>query len=740
MSLLSPRLTRCITACALIMGTISCATGPKIAKSVPDYSVQGNKTTLERFNDHRNNLDELADKTKQQKADLEKPTTGATVSQTTIPSLSPSARGNNGQSTQGAPAFKVTNVDASLSAMALPEFINQVFGRMLAVPYVTGPGIAGRTDVVQLRSSGVMSAQTFFDLVSMALQDYGVRILAEGDVYQIIEDSALKSRLPRFIRSRASAGTPADLRPVVQFVELNAIRASDMNNILRQAFNPRNENLKIEAANESNHIVLSGLPDDVNSAIEIINQMDELQYAGTQVQRYAPAYWNAETLAQEVVRILNAEGWQASENEFSPKPILLLPISYSNDLLIFSRTPKARARAMHWINSLDRPAKRSDGKQIFVYNVEYLDATILANTVNAALTGINNNANPSGGTSSTSSNNNTSASANTNAGFGNGGSGGNAGGQNFVVDPLGNRLIYTGTASDYDRILPLLEALDEPTPEVLIEVMIAQITLSDNLESGVDWALNNIGAGDIVNLSLPSAGGLTGAASIIGSDGPGSANLGNPISANVNFSAFAENTQVNVLSTPRLIARSGSSAQVQVGSEIPILSAQRTPAGGVGGATNVDVISSVEYRSTGIILSIEPIVFSNNRIDLNISQEISAALPTGGPISSPSFSNTSVNTQLSLEDGATGVIGGLIQDTVSKGRRGIPYLKDVPILGNAFSAKDVNIDRTELVILITAYILKGKDNKAALAQKLSEEINKTLNQDNLITLRPKNYY
>jgi general secretion pathway protein D len=151
----------------------------------------------------------------------------------------------------------------------------------------------------------------------------------------------------------------------------------------------------------------------------------------------------------------------------------------------------------------------------------------------------------------------------------------------------------------------------------------------------------------------------------------------------------------------------------------------------------VDVISSVEYRSTGIILQIEPIVFSDNRIDLTISQEVSSALPTAGPISSPTFANTSVTTQLSLEDGATAVIGGLIQDNVTREERGIPFLKDVPLLGRAFSTETQSVDRSELVILITAYILRDKSQKAALANTLSAQIDRTLRTDNLVTLRPR---
>jgi len=169
------------------------------------------------------------------------------------------------------------------------------------------------------------------------------------------------------------------------------------------------------------------------------------------------------------------------------------------------------------------------------------------------------------------------------------------------------------------------------------------------------------------------------------------------------------------------------------------LTAQRTPTGGFGGDTNVDVISSVAYRSTGIILQIEPIVFGNNRIDLNITQEVSSTSDSAGPVNSPAFNNTSVTTALSLEDGATAVIGGLIQDSINESERGIPFFKDIPVVGKAFRVDDYSVDRTELVLLITAYVLRGPEDKAFLADRMSRQIDRTLAADNLVTLRPRRF-
>ena len=637
------------------------------------------------------------------------------------------------------PEFAVSEIDTVVPPLSLPMFIDVVFGEMLGVPYTTGSGVASKTDIVQLRSSGKMPAETFFNLVKVALADFGVRVSLENGAYQVLEDASLNARRPRFIRSRSRPDTPVTLRPIVQFVELNAISARDMVAILRQAFGRRNESLQFEEDNESNYVILSGLPDDVDAALSVIYEMDELRYAGTQVQRYSPAHWAANELAREIERILVAEGWQASSREDTPRPILILPIGYSNDILIFSRTREARGRVNYWLEQLDRPVQSGNAPQLFVYNVKNLDAEILADTANRVLAGgtvrdpvrtigIQNNA----------------AQARQ-AGQQDNTTGGSFG--DFVVDPLGNRLIFSGTSSEYERVLPMLTTLDVPPAEVLIEVMIAQVTLTDSTQFGVDWTIKNLSDGNFRNATSGAPTGNLDIGSnlegIVSNGGFGPAGIAFGIfspDVDVNLDAFAENSQVNILSTPRIVSRSGSSANVQVGTDVPIITSQRAAPNQTGAGDLLDSLQTIEYRSTGIILNIEPIVFSDDRIDLTISQEISStSAPAAGAIPSPTINNTSIGTILSLQDGATAVIGGLIQDTVNRNENGVPIFKDLPVVGNLFSSDSVSIDRTELVILITAYVIRNQGDRDAFVNKFTRDIDRTLNEDNLVTLRPRHF-
>lgn len=610
-----------------------------------------------------------------------------------------------------APVPETQVVDAVVPALPIPQFVDVVFGNMLGVPYVTGPGVADRNELVQLRSSGRMDSDDFIELVGLALESYGLRVYPEDGAYQIVTDASLQQKMPRFIKSRSRSDIPEELRPVVQFVELDAVSANEMESILRQAF-PDKQALKIETNPRLNVLTLTGLPQDLDAAIAIINQLDELAYAGSKAERYSPVFWSADQLANEVTSLLIAEGWQASTDKAVQKPILIMPVEYSNDLFIFSRSPAGLARARFWLSELDRPSRRGNEPQVYVYDVKNVDATILAETVGQVMSrqssytsqgtgaSANGSATPAGGPQ-----NQTGRDSNL----------GQIG--NIVVNKLSNQVVFTGTPSQYDIVHPLLTRLDRPPAEVMIEVTIAEITLTEDTRYGVEFFVDSLGGQDLSATVGNQGLGLGGVGTSIG------VVTGN-VDAALNF--FAKNNLLNVLSTPRLTARSGGAAQIQVGSDVPIITSQRA-ASTQDGIGNTDILQSVDYRSTGVLLSIEPIVFGDNRVDLAITQEVSTAIPTStSDIASPTISNRSITTQLSLEDGATAILGGLIQENTTRDETGTPLLKDIPFVGNLFRNTTLSNTRTELVVLITAYVVRDGEEKQAFTDELVNRFNLTI--------------
>ncbi|MEL6413888.1 MAG: secretin N-terminal domain-containing protein, partial [Pseudomonadota bacterium] len=425
----------------------------------------------------------------------------------------------------------------------------------------------------------------------------------------------------------------------------------------------------------------------------------------------------------QVALMMKAEGWQSSSNASVQRTILVLPVEFSNQLFIFSKSEAALSRAKFWLRQLDQAATSGDTEQIFVYDVQNVDASLLAETVNAVLTG-GRQPQSFGAAGQTPAAAGGEFPADSRAA-------GSIGGGAIVVDTISNRLIYSGTAADYARVRPLLEQLDRAPGEVLINVTIAEVTLTDTTRYGVDFFLDSLGNDDFgVTLGTQDGIGLSG-------DGLRIGFLSGNVDAALN--AFAQNEQLNVLSKPKLVARSGGAARLQVGTDVPVVTSQRAD-NAQDGQGSLDVLQQVEYRKTGVLLTIEPIVFSQSRVDLTIAQEVSTVVEgSAGAAGSPTISNRTLDTQLSLEDGETVVLGGLIQTTNRESETGVPILKDLPFAGSLFKTNELGQTRTELLVLITAYVLRDREEKSQLANTLLEQIESVSERDdNLQTMLRSN--
>lgn len=590
-------------------------------------------------------------------------------------------------------------VNVTLPPQPVPSFINTVFGEILEEPFTLGPEVSERTDVISLRSVNDMPPQTFLALVREALKDYGLAIVYENGLFRVVSMDELRAQMPQFVRSRARPQVPSDLRPIVQFVELTAIDSADMQTILEQAFPERNR-LTIRINRATNSMVLSGLSDTVDAALTIVEQMDELRFAGTQVITYTPRNWTVEDMARDLQSILSIEGYYVALGAGQPRAITLLPLSVSNQLMVFARERSLANHVIATARQLDAAAFEAEARTPHVYQVQNGNAEALAEVINAALgqTRLGTPGGDSEGGEPLSSGNRQSRS----------GEGGLvSGGGGVTVDTTGNRIIYFGTQAEYDQLVSLMRQLDTPSPEVMIEVTIAEVTLTDNLSFGLDAVFDTDFASTFA-ANIETDGGITAVV--------------NTGQVNLTGTANSDSSQINILSTPRIITRSGSEGSVQVGTDVPVITSQRAADSQSGG--NSDVLQTVQYRSTGIILNVTPLVYSNNRIDLQISQEVSSAETNDNTaIASPIISNRSMTSELSLQDGQTAVLGGLIENRFTRGNGGVPFLKDVPVIGSAFGSESFSSTRTMLVVLVTPYILNSRADRQRVVDTLVSAIN-----------------
>ncbi len=292
-----------------------------------------------------------------------------------------------------------------------------------------------------------------------------------------------------------------------------------------------------------------------------------------------------------------------------------------------------------------------------------------------------------------------------------------------MIDQARNALVIVGTAQDYQRIRLLLESLDRAPREALIEVTVVELTLNDTDNLGINWtSVNRLGNGYLQRLGTGTNVLATGGGLALGTSGFNYAILNGVGDVRALLNTFAENKRLSVLSTPRVLAKSGSEAKIEVGTEVPIITSQGST-NTIQNAGTTGILQSIDYRKTGVLLTVRPIIHSGNRIDLTVSQEVSAALANTTPgISSPLIQNRNVSTELTLSDGQTVVIGGLISENRTNDDTGVPYLKDVPGLGLLFRNQALNRDRTELLVFITPYVISSDADSAAITEQFRDQI------------------
>ncbi|RKZ52936.1 MAG: hypothetical protein DRQ99_32135, partial [Candidatus Parabeggiatoa sp. nov. 3] len=282
----------------------------------------------------------------------------------------------------------------------------------------------------------------------------------------------------------------------------------------------------------------------------------------------------------------------------------------------------------------------------------------------------------------------------------------------MMVDGPRNAILFSGNNEEWARLLPLLQEMDRPIKQVLIEATIAEITLSEKDDRGIEWVLNKADLGGLEGqlgtlnkLGLGSSAGLT-------------YTLSNAGQARAVLNAFVSNSRATILSTPRLLVNSGSQASIDIGTEIPTLSSTTT-----GLNTDSNIIQQIQYRRTGTSLTIKPTVYAGRRVDLTITQQISESQPNEtSSIDSPVIFNRTINTHLTLNDGHSVLLGGMISNSRSQGRSGIPILSDIPLIGQLFRVDKSSGQRTELIIMIIPYVIDGDEEAKAITEAFKRQL------------------
>lgn len=567
--------------------------------------------------------------------------------------------------------------------LPLPNFVQVVFGQILKKNFSIDPALVVRTDLVTLRTGQPQTPSQVLETTRLLLKSYGVAVMElGGDAYRIVPDNNQSGFLPEIRRGRALPEVPLPMRPVFNLVELSAVKHSDVSQWLKAMFGAR---LNIQDDPGRNALLLSGQSAEVNAALEAIQVLDQPLMRSRGSQLISPASLGADDLARRLIEVLTAEGYAVGTGASPGNPISLVPVPASNALLVFAQDKAVLAHVVEWANKLDLldSSNRRTGGNYFSYEVKYADAQALARTLQELMGAAQAPAAPSNAQVVI---------------------GAPKQPARVVVNPATNTLIVSTTnADDYGQLLGLMRALDKPAKSAMIEVTVAEVKVGDSDQLGIEWSGGkDVGGGASVRGG--TAGGVA-----LGTGGLTLSYLNHLGVVRAKLNALASQNKARILSTPRVMARNGEAATIQVGQEVPIITSQQTTnATTVGtGGTNTGVLQTIQYRSTGVILKVKPIIFAG-RVELDVQQEVSSAASTSTGVNvSPTFSTRRVDTKVSIRDGATVALGGLISRTESKGNTGVPLLKDVPVVGQLFRTNNSSLDETELIILITPYVVEN---------------------------------
>jgi general secretion pathway protein D len=294
----------------------------------------------------------------------------------------------------------------------------------------------------------------------------------------------------------------------------------------------------------------------------------------------------------------------------------------------------------------------------------------------------------------------------------------------IFADEINNTLIILATPTDYKFIAETIKKIDMQPRQVVIEGLIARVDLTDNLSFGFSWSLktdvnislkpfkrdinlggntgNNLGnltPGDSGVVSVPSTG-----FTFVGSDPTGH------VRALLN--AALKDSRAKVLAAPHILVLDNREARIQVGSQVPLATSSTTEILATNTTTttsSIPVTNTIQYKDVGIILKVKPQVNDSGLVSLELTQEVSSIGDTvkiGGQ-DYVSINKTEAATNLIAQSDETILIGGLIQETITKGKTGIPFLSKIPLLGWLFSDVTDNKTRTELIILLTPHVIKN---------------------------------
>lgn len=568
----------------------------------------------------------------------------------------------------------------------IQEFVAQV-AKITGKIFVVDPKLKGQVNVVSETPLGKDGVYELF-LSVLRLQNYTA--VPSGNVIRI-QQSATGKQTPG-ARGGLAAAAPEEL--VTEIIAVQNVKSEELLKILRPLIPQYGH---IGSVDQPNVIILSDHADNIVHLKNIIADIDVAQ------TNEIVMYPLQEAWVGNVVNILEELApEQLGRNANGPNKVQIIANERNNSLVLRGQS-SAIAELIQVIEKLDRPATISDATQVVMLN--HGDAENVASILNNLV-------------------------AQDNRGSGQGP------GSNITIqaDKTLNAIVLRADPTIMNELLNIVQRLDAPRAQVLIEAAIVEIRLVEDKSVGVEMAGLDARGQSVPIVSTTLGGSLN---TILGSfanqegtpGGNALASIGNitqptvaaakadldGISFGAVITALASMENANLLSTPSIVTLDNTEAKILVGQEVPFRSGSFTTTS--DGSNNP--FTTVTREDVGIELTVTPHVYGGDEVRMKVAQNISNVL--NNTVSNSTFadvvtSKRSLETTVLAASGETIVLGGLIRDDTNNGDRRVPVLGDIPVLGNLFKSKSKRQTKTNLVVFLRPTVIDNRDSAKALTE------------------------
>jgi general secretion pathway protein D len=626
-----------------------------------------------------------------------------------------------------------------------------ILGDILGVGYTIDPRVQG---TITLASGRAVSKADVLFVLENALRMSNVAMVRDRSGYRLIPaaDAAGSGFVDTDEATRAGFG--------ISVVPLHYVSAQAILKLL-DGFGIKPSSVRVD--NARNLVIIQGTGPERRTAVETMLSFDGDWMRGQSVGVFPIHNSTPEPIITEIEKIMDT-----GEGGLSQNVIKFQPVSRLNAILVVSRRPEYLKTVATWIKRLDE--SDTAGVNLKVYRLRYGSAKQVAALLNEILVGRSSSgldtaqsqvapgaglsvassggplaalsaqpptamaqgglggaqagvggaaatARPAGGGAAATAGVDLSA-AGSGGAFGARGNGEALLANTRITPDIVNNSILVYASQETQRIVEqTIRQIDRPLMQVAIDATVAEVTLNDALNYGVQYFLNSHNPGSQNAVSITST--IATAAGPLAGVYPGLNFVLGPASMpNVVLDALHSVTDVRVLSNPSLVVLDNQVATLQVGDQVPISTGSATVL-----TANNTVVSTIDYRNTGIILRVVPRISANGNVIIDIEQESSSVTPGSVGSLTPTISDRRVKSSISVASGQTVLLAGLISDENDRTRQGIPVLDKLPGIGDLFSQQNGTKIRTELIIFIRPTIIRDAVDAHMVAEELRSKLN-----------------